>query len=312
MVNAGKIAYVFPGQGSQKVGMGRDLFVNFKSAREVFIQADETLGFSLSRLCFEGPEDELKQTINTQPALVTMSLACYQAAIDFCGKENVPSPAFLAGHSLGEYIALAIAGVLDYSTAIYLARERGRLMQEAGQLNPGGMAAILGLDENSVDSICRETGTWMANFNCPGQIVISGDKTSIEKAITLAISRGATRALALQVSGAFHSPLMQPASKGLESIINNLPFREPVIPVVANVSALPLNSVQSIKNELISQLTSGVKWQQSVEYMIRQGVTSFIEIGPGKVLSGLIKRIDKNAKTLGIGEVSELKAIIGQ
>ncbi|MCR4394356.1 MAG: ACP S-malonyltransferase, partial [Dehalococcoidales bacterium] len=227
MVDAGKIAYVFPGQGSQKVGMGHDLFDSFKSARDVFTQADETLGFSLSRLCFEGPEDELKQTINTQPALVTVSLACYQAAMELYGKENVPAPAFLAGHSLGEYTALAISGVLDYSSAIYLARERGRLMQEAGEKNPGGMAAILGLDENTVASICKETGTWMANFNCPGQIVISGDKTSIEKAITLAISKGAIRALPLQVSGAFHSPLMQPASQGLETIINKLTFREP-------------------------------------------------------------------------------------
>lgn len=311
MVDAGKIAYVFPGQGSQKVGMGHDLFDSFKSAREVFIQADETLGFSLSRLCFEGPENELKQTVNTQPALVTVSLACYQAAIELCGKENVPAPVFLAGHSLGEYTALAISGVLDYSSAIYLARERGRLMQEAGEKNPGGMAAILGLDENTVDSICKETGTWMANFNCPGQIVISGDKTSIEKAIALAISKGAIRALALQVSGAFHSPLMQPASQGLESIINKLTFCEPVIPVIGNVSALPLNTVQSIKKELISQLTSGVKWQQSIEYMIGQGVNTFIEIGPGKVLSGLIKRINKNVKTIGIGEIGELKAITG-
>ncbi len=305
-----KVAYVFPGQGSQKVGMGRDLFDNFAPAKAVFQEADKALGIPLSRLCFEGPEEELRQTINAQPALVTMSLACYQASLSAVDKSKIVPPAFLAGHSLGEYTALALAGVLDYPTTIYLARERGRLMFEAGQKTPGAMAAILGLDEAAVTAVAQETGTALANINCPGQLVISGSKDNIDKAIVLAKAKGAARALPLQVSGAFHSPLMQPAADGLATVIARLSFKDPSIPIIANTTAKPLTTASAIKEELMAQLCHSVQWQRSVEYMAANGVTTFIEIGAGNVLTGLIKRIDKNVKTLNIGTAGELNNII--
>jgi [acyl-carrier-protein] S-malonyltransferase len=311
VIETNKIAWIFPGQGSQKVGMGRDLYDKFPTARQAFEQADQALGFSITKLCFEGPEEVLRQTINAQPALVTMSWACYQAALPTAGEQNIPSPGYLAGHSLGEYTALVFAGVLDFPTTVKLARERGRLMQEAGQNTPGAMAAILGIEESAVAAIGQETGTWLANINCPGQLVISGPKENIDKAVTLAPARGAAKAIPLQVSGAFHTPLMQPASEGLSRYITNLSLKDPQIPIIANTSGQPLNSSPSITAELLSQLTHAVQWQRSVEYMINNGVASFIEIGAGKVLTGLIKRINKNVKTLNVGEISELKNILG-
>jgi [acyl-carrier-protein] S-malonyltransferase len=306
-----KIAYVFPGQGSQTPGMGRDLYEKYESAKDVFEEADEVLGFSLSRLCFEGPEDELRQTINAQPALVTMSVACYRAALSISTNEVKTNPAFLSGHSLGEYTALTIAGVLDFPDTVYLARERGRLMQEAGQKTAGSMAAILGLDETAVGNICHETGAWLANINCPGQMVISGAKDNVEKAVSLARSRGSVRAMMLQVSGAFHTPLMQPAVDGMAKIVSSLPFKDTVIPIVANTSGLFVTSAEDIKAELLKQLCNAVQWQRSIEYMIMSGVTTFVEIGAGKVLTGLIKRINKNVKTLNVGEAGELTNITG-
>jgi [acyl-carrier-protein] S-malonyltransferase len=302
-----KVALVFPGQGSQKVGMGDDLYHNYEPARTIFKQADERLGFLISRLCFEGPEEELRQTINAQPALVVMSLACYQSALAVSDKSRIQTPSFVAGHSLGEYTALAVAGVLSYSDAIFLSRERGRLMQEAGKLISGAMAAILGMEESAVAALCKETGTWLANVNCPGQVVISGAKENIEKALALAPSRGALRAIPLQVSGAFHTPLMQPAAQGLAEIISSLNFSEPNFPVIANTSAQPLNNARSIREELLNQLCNPVQWQRSVEYMISNGVNTFVEVGPGKVLSNLIKRINKNVNILNIGESGDLK-----
>jgi len=302
-----KVAYVFPGQGSQWVGMGRDLYDNFDSAKAIFDQADEVLGFPLSQLCFDGPEDELRQTINAQPALATVSFACLETAHNVSGGNGLPPPAFVAGHSLGEYTALAAARVLDFATTVYLARERGRLMYEAGLRKPGGMVAIIGLDEASVAEICRETDTQIANINCPGQLVISGAKEELTKAADLAKARGAHRTIPLQVSGAFHTPLMQSAVDGMSEILAPISFREPLIPIIANTIAQPMTTAEQMKEELLRQLCNSIQWQRSIEYMVDDGVSTFIEIGPGRVLSGLIKRINKNVKTVNIGDANAIR-----
>jgi len=305
-----KVAYVFPGQGSQFAGMGRDLCENFSLAKAVFQQADETLNFPLSRLCFDGSEDELRQTINAQPAIVTASFACLKAIQEVNGNNDLPPPVFLAGHSLGEYTALAAAEVLDFATTVYLARERGRLMHEAGQKKPGSMAAIIGLDESLLTEVCRETDTRIANINCPGQLVISGAAENLIKAMDLTKSRGAHRVVPLQVSGAFHTPLMQSAVDGMSEIIAALSFSDPAIPIIGNTTAQPLTAADSIKEELLRQLCNCVQWQRSIEYMIDSGVSTFIEIGPGKVLTGLIKRINKSVELINIGDIESVKSII--
>ncbi len=300
------VAYIFPGQGSQSVGMGRELYDNYPSARAIFDQADEVLKFPLTKLCFEGPEDELRQTINAQPALVTAAFACLQVTRE---TGNLPLPAFVAGHSLGEYTALAAAGSIDFATAVYLARERGRLMYEAGLMRPGAMAAVMGMDEALLAEVCREAGVWIANANCPGQLVISGAKEHIAKAIELIKARGSFRTIPLAVSGAFHTPLMQPAFDGMTGIIGATAFKKPSVTIIGNTAAQPLNDAESIKAELLKQLCNCVQWQRSVEYMAANGVSTFIEIGPGKVLTGLVKRINKDAKTMNLGDMAAIKGL---
>jgi [acyl-carrier-protein] S-malonyltransferase len=305
MPEQSRVAFVFPGQGAQTVGMGKDLYDSFTSAKEIFDRADEALKFPISRMCFEGPDDDLNLTVNTQPAMLTVSIACMRAIEEVVG-DSFPKPAFLAGHSLGEYTALVEAGAIDFDSAVRLARERGRLMHEAGQSNPGGMLAVLGMDEQALLEVCRETGTVIANYNSPGQLVISGPIGNLPGAMEMALARGASRTVTLQVSGAFHSPLMQPAREGLAKIIEEIEFKDPIIPVVANVTALPLNTAAEIKTELIEQLCNGVQWQRSVQYMVDNGISAFIEIGQGKVLTGLIRRINRDVSFKNIGDAKSI------
>jgi [acyl-carrier-protein] S-malonyltransferase len=304
-----KIAYVFPGQGSQSVGMGKDLFAAFPVAQAVFQEADQVLRIGLSRLCFEGPEEDLRATINAQPALLTVSYACLQA-----GRELgvLPPPAYLAGHSLGEYTALLAAGSMDFATAVRLARERGRLMYEAGQAAPGTMAAVIGIEESPLASVCAECGAVIANINCPGQIAISGATDRVAQACALAKTRGAARAIPLPVSGAFHSPLMGAAQNGMARVLSAISFKDPSVPVIANTTAQALTRAGEICPELLTQLGHCVQWQRSIEYMLGQGVTTFVEIGPGKVLTGLIKRINRAVQTLNLADAAALKELLGR
>ncbi len=301
-----KAAYIFPGQGAQSVGMGHDIYDAFKSARSVFDQADKVLDFPLTRLCFEGPEEELRLTINAQPALVTMSYAIL-TVIRETAPASLPEPVYMTGHSLGEYTALAAANVLDFSTTVQLARERGRLMHEAGLKQSGGMVAIIGLEEDLLTEVCNKTNTRIANYNSPGQMVISGPLESLPLAAELAQARGARRVVPLQVSGAFHSPLMQPAQEGLSEIIAGIEFRDPDVPIMANTTAQPLTSAGQLKEELNKQLCNPVQWQQTIEFMISKGLSTFYEIGPGKVLAGLNKRINSEIATHNIGDAMAIR-----
>ena len=301
-----KVAHVFPGQGSQMVGMGYKLYQSSPKAREVFEEADEALKLPLSKLCFEGPEEELRQTINAQPAIMAVSVACLRASSEL---NHQVKPAFVAGHSLGEYTALVAANVLGFTDAIRLVRERGRLMQEAGEIKPGGMVAVIGLDEPVLREVCRESGAEIANYNCSGQIVLSGSKDVLARAMELAKSKGARRVIPLQVSGAFHSTLMQPTVEGMAQAISQLNFNNPEIPIVVNSTAQPVTTTSEVKEELLRQLCNCVQWQPSIEYMVNEGVATFIEIGPGQVLSGLIKRISDKVHVLNMSDPDSIKAI---
>jgi [acyl-carrier-protein] S-malonyltransferase len=307
MAHSPGVAFVFPGQGSQFVGMGKDVYAGFEAARSVFDASDKALGFKLSRLCFEGPAEELRLTVNVQPAIVTFSLALL--AVMRNGKNFAP-PDFAAGHSLGEYSALSAAGALTPQDAILLSRKRGQLMYQAGINAPGTMAAILGLSEDVVWQLAAEAGVHVANYNCPGQIVVSGESKLVEKAMGLATSLGALKVVPLQVSGAFHTDMMQLAAEGLNNALSTVVFNAPEFPVIGNASAKPLISIGEVKDELVQQLCHPVQWQKSIEYLASQGVETFIEIGPGKVLSGLIKRIKRNANLISVGDAQSLNEFI--
>ena len=296
MNDVGRVAFVFPGQGSQAVGMGRDLYNESATARSVFEEANEVLGVDIAHLCFDGPEDVLRQTINAQPAILTVSVAYLRTSPIL----DTATPSYVAGHSLGEYTALTAAGVLSFREALWLARERGRLMHQAGEQTAGGMVAILGLDEPAVKDVCRRSGTQIANLNCPGQVAVSGPLDRLDEAMQMAKEAGAYRVVPLQVSGAFHSPLMASAVAAMDKAMSKMVFSDASIPIVANTTAQPLTSAADLKQELLQQLCNCVKWQSSVEFMIAQGVSTFIEVGPGRVLTGLIKRIDKDAQTIHV------------
>ena len=311
-----KMAYVFPGQGAQFVGMGLELYHASCAAKEVFHEVDDVLSFPLTRMIFEGPEQELEKTVNLQPAIMATSVACAEALWEF-HQQDLGQLAVVAGHSLGEYTCLVLSGAIELADGIRLVRERGRLMQKASDMHPGAMAAILGLDEDTIEGICAETGAEIANINGDDQIVISGDSTCVARAIDIASVRGSKRAIPLAVCGAFHSSLMSPAQQGLAAAIEEVKFRDPIIPIMANSTSTPLTTAEDVKHELQTQLCSCVQWKDSVSGMIDLGVTSFIEFGPGRVLGSLIKRIcsspmyrDKGVEILNVADLASARKVV--
>ena len=304
-----EVAYLFPGQGSQAVGMGRELYEESEAARSVFHEVDTALGRPLSELLFNGPEEELRQTVNAQPAIMSVSLACIKVMEEKLGSGYMPQPIVMAGHSLGEYTALAVAGVLEVDETAKLVQVRGELMQGACDQNPGTMAAVLGLDEMTIEEIARETGTYVSNINTAEQIVISGERMAIARALDLASARGARKVIPLRVGGAFHSGLMGPAKSGLADAINDLSFKAPRIPIIANCTGEPLTTAESIKHELMSQICECVNWKRSVDYMIGSGVTRFMEVGPGKALTGMVKRISRGATVANIDDIDSILSL---
>jgi [acyl-carrier-protein] S-malonyltransferase len=304
-----QIAFLFPGQGSQAPGMGLELAQNFSPAREVFEEADAALGFPLSKLCFEGPAEELQLTANTQPAILAVSVAAARV-LDAKGIR----PDFVAGHSLGEYSALVAAGSLELSDALRLVRKRGQYMQEAVPVGQGAMAALLGLDAATVDEICREAAGGQvvsaANLNSPGQIVIAGDHAAVERAVEIAKARGAKRAILLNVSAPFHCSLMKPAADRLAVDLDAVAISEPRVPLVNNADAVVVRTADAIRDGLKRQVTSPVKWTDSMLALRREGADIFIEAGPGKVLSGLMRQIDREAQTWRAGDLASLNEVV--
>lgn len=307
------LAFVFPGQGSQEVGMGQALAENYAEARKLFEQADDILDFPLSRLCFAGPEEALNDTINTQVAIFVTSLAAL-TALRSAG--YTVQPRYVAGHSLGEYSAYVAAGVVSFEDGLRLVRERGRLMKKAGELNPGSMAAILKLEDETVAKICRDVtaagqGTLqVANYNSPGQVVISGHKAAVERGVELALAAKARKAVKLPISIAAHSELMRVVTDEFREAVDKTHLNLPEMPIIANITAEPLTSLEAIRAEMEGQLTASVRWTATVQWLVQHGITQVIEIGPKNVLTGLIRRIDKEVQTHNVGTPAEIEALL--
>ncbi|NWF92063.1 MAG: ACP S-malonyltransferase [Syntrophaceae bacterium] len=302
------IAFIFPGQGSQYVGMGKELCDHFKVAREVFEEADDALGFSISNLCLQGPEEELKLTENTQPAILTTSIA----ALRVLQTEKGTNPRLAAGHSLGEYSALVASGAIPFADAVKTVRLRGRFMQEAVPVGEGAMAAVLGVERGEVEKLCRDVANGEvlspANFNCPGQIVIAGHASAVQRAIER-VKQNGKKAILLPVSAPFHSPLMRPAADRLEKVLEEIQVSDLNIPVVTNVEAEINTSKDRVKPLLVAQVSKPVLWEESMRRMIREGIEKVLEIGPGRVLSGLMKRIDPAVETRNVEDLQSLRKI---
>lgn len=305
----GKIAFVFPGQGAQKVGMAKDVYDALPQAAQLFKTADEVLGFSISELAFEGPEEQLKQTANTQPALLTASIALFEAL-----KSKNITPDYVAGHSLGEYSALVAANALDFEQAVAIVRARGQYMEQAVPAGQGAMAAVLGAEREPLAALCAEISATgqaveLANVNCPGQIVVSGSVEGVNAVSARVKEIGGKRAIMLEVSGPFHSSLMKSAADQLSERLEAVSFRDATVPVVANVTAKTVTQGSDIQALLVEQVHSPVLWEDSVRFLIHEGVDTFIEIGPGNVLTGLIKKIDKNVRLINISSLESIEAL---
>jgi [acyl-carrier-protein] S-malonyltransferase len=297
-----KAAFLFAGQGSQYAGMGKDLYETFPESKAVFDKADKVLGFSLSELMFKGASDELKLTINSQPAILTMSIACFEA---FKARSGALA-AFVAGLSLGEYSALIAAGSFSFEDGLRLVRKRAQIMDDASRRYPGKMAAVLDLSIDKIKDICLKSGAEIANLNAPGQIVISGKKETVDAACNLCTEAGAKRVIELEVSGAFHSSLMLEASKELKQSLDSISLTAPLVPVISNYTALAENTIPEIRENLIRQMYSPVKWEDSMKFILSRGIMNFIEFGPGKILKGLMRRIDSNAQVITIEKKEDI------